>query len=127
MIGGLCFGILTLVFLVTAFLFRNKLLPEEEGQKPILTSFPMSVHCCGLLYAGPFSRLSLYSDFLVIRALGASIVIRPKELSRSPETQGGWIVLPVDHSGQQSKIKVSTDNNSQLVKAIEEWRNGSGS
>ena len=123
MFGGLCFGLATVVFLVTAVVARSRLLLEEKGALAIMTVFPLSINASGRRYAGPFSRLSLYPGFLVIRALGASRFVRRIDFECSPVMREEWIILSVKQNGLSTQIKVSTNNNPDVLEKISKWLN----
>jgi hypothetical protein len=114
-------GFFVLLFLIKAFRLRNKILPEEEGKKSLLTVFPMAINIKGMLYSGPFSRVSIYSDMIVIRGLSITTILRHCDVSEVPIIKGGWVVMHADINGRTQKIKISTECNKNLVDQIEKW------
>jgi len=118
---GCVFGFGTLVFLIRAFLIRNKLLPEEEEKKSLLTIFPMAINIKGMHYSGPFSRISIYSDMIIIRGFSITTILRHCDVTEVPIIKGGWVVMHADINGRTQKIKISTECNKNLVDQIERW------
>ena len=116
---GCVFGFGTIVFLIRALLIRNKLLPEEEGKKSLLTIFPMAINIKGMHYSGPFSRVSIYSDMIVIRGLSITTILHHCDVSEAPVIKGGWVVMHAVINGRTQKIKISTECNKRLVDQIE--------
>ena len=126
MIGGAFFAVGGGVFLCCAFFSRYRLLPVEHGEQSLSTVFPLTVHCRGWRYSGPFSRVSLYADFLVVKAFGVSRVLKRRNLAASPEIHGNWLVLEVVDGGSHSSIKIATDNNPGLRDKLCAWLKGEG-
>lgn len=122
MVFGGIFSIGTAVFLIRALLSRSKLLPEEEGKRALFSIYPQSIHLKGRYYAGPFSRVSIYDDFLVIRALGVTTILRRSEIAEKPSIHGNCVHLSASMRGGIQRIKIYTDCNQRLVDKIDEWK-----
>ena len=120
-IGGAIFSLLTVSFLVTAVVIRKSPLKEERGKHGLLTVFPFSIRYGGITYVGPFSRLSLYSDMLVIRALGVSCTISRSDCVGTPELHGAWLVIMAHVDGQKREIEIAADNNPGLRDNLRVW------
>jgi hypothetical protein len=122
MVFGCLFGVPVLVWLLRAFRFRKTLCPIEHGRHALWTTFPRAVHLNGWQFSGPFSRVSLYDDMLVLRALGLTTILRREDLLAQPTLRGPWIVLRVRIGRLESEIRLSTDANRERMERIEEWR-----
>jgi len=120
---GMFFGIGVAFFLGYAFIFRSKLLPEEHSQVHILTLFPYGIYCGGLRYSGPFSRITLYQDMLVIKVLGASTIFYPNDFDVPPSVKGAMVIFSTSRDGYQKIVKVATYDNTYLIEQINGWLN----
>lgn len=114
--------ICVIAFLIGMFIARKTLLPEEYNKIAVLTAFPYVVRFPGLRYNGPFSRISVYGEFMVLRILGASRIIQKIEITNEPYIIQSWLILDVCQDGINTEIKIYVNNNEKILQAIKQMK-----
>ena len=117
-VPGVIFGGGTLISLAACFFLRKRPLPEEAGRDAIQTVLPLTLRFEGLHFTGPFSRVSVYSDFIAFRALGASRVIRMGSIQDVNLSNSEWIRLVYLQQGHFHEIRILTPECDRLLVAI---------
>ena len=106
------------ISLAACFFLRNRLLPEEVGQEALETVLPLTLRFEGLHFTGPFSRVSVYPDFIAFRALGASRVIRQAHIQDVSLSKSEWIKLGYLQQDHRHEIRILTPECDRLLVAI---------
>lgn len=114
-----CFFVVS--YLVAMVFVRKTLLGEEYKKKSIFTVFPLAIRFPGFRYSGPFSRVSIYNEFVVIRILGASKVLKKNEFKSAPYIHQPWVICTINQNKVSSVIKIATNDNENLTQVITNW------
>jgi hypothetical protein len=113
-------------FLVSAWCVKNQQLPAEKTKPPRLTIYPVFIRINNIKYAGPFSRISVYDDLIIIRALGQTRMITRDRLSHAIEYSSDNIVMYIHENEFVTKITIFLDCDSGLFKAMDRWEKEEG-
>lgn len=120
---GSLFGIGTIVSLAISCVFRTSLVREENNKNPLISYYPRAVRFGNNEFAcsGPFSRMSVYSDFVVIRIMGMTRVFKVSDFTKKPYMAKNWIVFPILWNKRSTEIFVYKPSDDVVLQKICEW------